>query len=132
MKKVSLTAAAREQLDAAKCGTSGRSAQTVYGGHEHALRQTVIALAGGQSLNDHASPGEATLWVLTGRVKLKTSDNEWDAMAGDLLIIPSARHSVYAPEDAVILLTVVTHQSIRTVPPGEHAVEAATPIGASR
>jgi quercetin dioxygenase-like cupin family protein len=132
MKKVSLTAAAREQLDAAKRGTSGRSAQTVYGGHEHALRQTVIALAGGQSLNEHASPGEATVWVLTGRVKLKTSDDEWDAMAGDMLIMPSARHSLHAPEDAVVLLTVVTHQNIKTVLPSDQAVDAAAPIGAGR
>ena len=29
---------------------------TVYGGHEHVLRQTLIALAAGQSLEEHANP----------------------------------------------------------------------------
>jgi hypothetical protein len=47
MEKLSLTALAREQLKLARCASSGRSSHTVYGGHEHVLRQTVIALASG-------------------------------------------------------------------------------------
>jgi len=35
-------------------------AHTVYGGHEHVLRQTVIALVGGSRLEEHENPGEAT------------------------------------------------------------------------
>jgi hypothetical protein len=35
MEKFSLTALAREQLKTAQQASSGRSAQTVYGGHEH-------------------------------------------------------------------------------------------------
>lgn len=63
MDKISLTALAREQLAAAHRAASGRSARTVYGGHQHALRQTVVALTAGSSLSDHDSPGEATLQV---------------------------------------------------------------------
>jgi hypothetical protein len=59
MEKFSLTALAREQLDRARAVPSGRSATTVYGGHEHALRQTVTALTAGQSLDEHENPGEA-------------------------------------------------------------------------
>ena len=44
MEKFSLTALARQQLELAQGTSSGRSASTVYGGHEHTLRQTVIAL----------------------------------------------------------------------------------------
>ena len=44
MEKMSLTALAREQLAGAERASSGRSAHTVYGGHEHVLRQTLIAL----------------------------------------------------------------------------------------
>ncbi|MGH3970383.1 MAG: LuxR family transcriptional regulator, partial [Mycobacterium sp.] len=40
MDKISLTALAREQLAAAHRAGSGRSAHTVYGGHQHTLRQT--------------------------------------------------------------------------------------------
>ncbi len=47
MEKSSLTALARELLEHATTTSSGRGADTVYGGHEHVLRQTVVALAAG-------------------------------------------------------------------------------------
>ena len=53
MKTTSLTDLAREQLEAARGASSGRASVTVFGGHEHDLRQTVIALAGGRSLGEH-------------------------------------------------------------------------------
>ena len=53
MNKTSLTALAREQLETARAASSGRSAHTVYGGHEHSLRQTLIALTGGSELTEH-------------------------------------------------------------------------------
>lgn len=55
MEKSSLTALARQQLDQTHAASSGRSAHTVYGGHEHVLRQTLIALAAGQTLDEHDS-----------------------------------------------------------------------------
>src|SRR3954469_11450684 len=76
--KFSLTATVLEHLEIARRDASGRSSQTVYGGHEHALRQTVIALTEGQSLREHNSPGEATIYVLTGRVRLSAGDVSWD------------------------------------------------------
>jgi quercetin dioxygenase-like cupin family protein len=109
MEKFSLTALAREQLDRARAVPSGRSATTVYGGHEHTLRQTVIALAAGQSLDEHENPGEATVHVLTGRIRLATSDTAWDGSPGDLIIVPNARHALEAIRDAVVLLTVAKH-----------------------
>lgn len=54
MEKASPTALARQQLELAKNASSGRSARTVYGGHEHVLRQTVIALATGAALDEEA------------------------------------------------------------------------------
>ncbi|MUL62446.1 LuxR family transcriptional regulator [Mycobacterium sp. CBMA293] len=107
MEKISLTALARQHLDAARNGNGGRSAHTVYGGHEHALRQTLIALADGNELAEHESPGEATLQVLQGRVRLVAEQASWDGMAGDHLAIPSTRHSLKALADSVVLLTVV-------------------------
>ena len=44
MDKISLTALARQQLAAAHRSESGRAAHTVYGGHQHTLRQTLVAL----------------------------------------------------------------------------------------
>ncbi|MCW2716933.1 cupin domain-containing protein [Pseudonocardia sp.] len=106
MKKSSLTALAREQLKIARQASSGRSAHTVFGGHEHVLRQTLIALAAGHGLDEHDSPGEATLHVLHGRVRLNAGDQEWNGSPGDLLIVPAARHTLDALEDSAVLLTV--------------------------
>lgn len=110
MKNTSLTALSREQLDLAKQASSGRSAHTVYGGHEHALRQTVIALAAGHQLGEHSNPGEATVHVLHGRVRLAAGDVAWDGAAGHLITVPDAPHTLEALEDAVVILTTVTQR----------------------
>lgn len=106
MEKFSLTALARQQLKLAQNASSGRSASTVYGGHEHSLRQTVIALATGQRLEEHENPGEATVHVLHGRVRLAAGDTSWEGSPGDLLVVPPSRHSLEALEAAAVLLTV--------------------------
>ena len=104
--KLSLEAAAREQLQRASTEDSGRSARTVYGGHEHLLRQTPIALVAGAGLGEHANPGEATVHVLQGRVRLSTDSSSWDGRRGDLIVVPDDRHRLEALEDSAILLTV--------------------------
>ena len=106
MQKESLTALVRHHLETASTSSSGRSAHTIYGGHEHVLRQTLIALRAGSRLDEHENPGEATLLVLHGRVQLHTAGASWDGRHGDLLIVPQARHSLEAIDDAVVLLTV--------------------------
>jgi quercetin dioxygenase-like cupin family protein len=106
MEKFSLDAIARTQAEKAAAASSGRSAETVYGGHEHALRQTMVALTGGSSLDEHESPGEATVQVLRGRVRLTAGTVAWEGRAGDLLVVPDSRHALEALEDSVILLTV--------------------------
>ncbi len=109
MEKSSLTALAREQLKIARQGSGGRSARTVYGGHEHVLRQTVIALAAGQQLDEHENPGEATVHVLHGRVRLRAGEVGWEGSPGDLIVVPGAPHTLEALEDSAVLLTVAKH-----------------------
>ena len=108
MDVLSLSVLAEEQIAAAHASAGGRSARTIHGGRTHALRQTVLALVAGRALGEHESPGEATLQVLTGRVRLSAGDDSWEAAMGDYLVIPAARHNLAAIDDCVVLLSVVT------------------------
>lgn len=114
MSKTSLDAVAREQIEAAHRAGSTRSARTVVGGHQHAMRQTVIALISGTELAEHQNPGEATLYVISGRVELHSAQDSWHAGAGDLLEIPPARHSLIALEDSAVLLTAVPRSHLES------------------
>ncbi len=106
MDSVSLETVAEELLADARAARAGRASRTIHGGHEHALRQTVVALAAGQGLGEHDSPGEATLQVLRGRVELHAGDETWPGSAGDLVTIPPRRHSLSALTDSAVLLSV--------------------------
>ena len=107
MEKISLTALARHHLETARAASSGRSALTIFGGHEHNLRQTLMAMTAGCTLDDHESPGEATLQVLQGRVRVTNSQSGWEGSPGDHIVVPRTRHGLHAIEDSVVLLTVV-------------------------
>ncbi|HTY29251.1 MAG TPA: cupin domain-containing protein [Mycobacterium sp.] len=107
MDSVSLSELADQQLETARSSTSGRSAHTVHGGHDHQLRQTLIALAAGRDLSEHHSPGETTLQVLRGHVRLSTGEESWEGRVGDLLVVPRERHGLHAIDDSAILLTVL-------------------------
>ena len=106
MQKHSLVALAREQLKRAHAASAGRSAETVFGGHEHVLRQTLVALTAGTALSEHENPGEATVYVLFGRVELRARTDVWVGRDGDLLIVPLSRHELHAIQDSAVLLTV--------------------------
>jgi quercetin dioxygenase-like cupin family protein len=110
MHKFSLDAISREQQQKAAAAASGRAAETVFGGHERALRQTVIAMGEGRTLSEHENPGEATVLVLQGRIRLTAGSVSWEGRQGDLLVVPQSRHAVQAITAAVVLLTVVKLQ----------------------
>jgi quercetin dioxygenase-like cupin family protein len=123
MKSISLDALADEKLARARHSRNGRAAYTVHGGHDHALKQTVVALAKGHRFREDGGLGEATLPVLRGRVRLTTVRDTWEGVSGDQLTIPSQRHSPYVPQDLVILLTVLTDQN--ATPPSAAASSGA-------
>ncbi|HEX3824063.1 MAG TPA: cupin domain-containing protein [Mycobacteriales bacterium] len=97
---------AAEQLVRAKESAARRSAVTVCGGSDRTLRQTVIALAEGTVLAEHENPGEATVYVLSGGVRLRAGDEAWEGRQGDLIVVPRQRHDLIALQDATVLLTV--------------------------
>jgi quercetin dioxygenase-like cupin family protein len=57
-------------------------------------------------LSEHENPGEATVYVLSGRVRLTADGQSWDGRTGDLVVVPDKRHALEALEDSAILLTV--------------------------
>lgn len=80
--KTSLEALVREQLELAVHASGGRTARTVYGGHEKVLRQTLIAMVADAELSEHENPGVATVLVLHGRVRMSSDELAWgDAAA---------------------------------------------------
>jgi quercetin dioxygenase-like cupin family protein len=107
MESISLTNLAEDKLAEARQTHSGRAAHTIHGGHTHELRQTVLALPAGHDLSEHESPGEATLQVLQGHVRLTTGGDDWDGKAGDYIAIPPERHALHAVQDSVVMLTVL-------------------------
>lgn len=107
MDVISITALGDELVETARKAHSGRSAHTVHGGRDHALKQVLLALGAGHKLAEHENPGEATLLVLSGRVELATATAKAVLATGDYTIIPPERHDLTALEDSAVLLTVV-------------------------
>jgi quercetin dioxygenase-like cupin family protein len=102
----SVTTEASTLLDEAKTAPSGRAARALVGGSGRALRQTLIAILSGRELANHDNPGEATVQVLFGRVELHADGHSQHGGAGELLVVPDARHGLRALDDTVVLLTV--------------------------
>jgi quercetin dioxygenase-like cupin family protein len=105
--------------------SSRRAVCRVDGGRPHLLYQSVIALARGQSFDGHDNPGEASVQVLRGRVRVIAGDDASDGSPGQLLIVPGVQHSLTALQDAVVLLTVAARPTLIE----SHRVE--TDLGAS-
>lgn len=110
MQKISIEALARQQLEAAIGSTNGRAADTVYGGHEKVLRQTVMAMTARTRLSEHQNPGDATVFVIQGCVNLRAGGESWQGKPGDLLIVPPGLHSLDAEEDSTFLFTVAKYR----------------------
>ncbi|WP_243789654.1 LuxR family transcriptional regulator [Saccharopolyspora gloriosae] len=106
METTSLTELAAERLSAAKRSRAGRATSTVHGGSEASLRQVLLAFTAGHALAEHERPGEATLQVLRGSVRVTTPTGSLEAEEGDHLVLPFERHGLTAVSDAVVLLTV--------------------------
>ena len=109
MEKIDVTVLAREHARKATESSSGRSAHTVYGGQHNDLRQTLIAMTAGTTLAEHQNPGEATVFVFDGEVRLEAGSDASTGSAGHLLVVPQEPHSLEALTDAVVMLTVAKH-----------------------
>lgn len=108
MSSINLLEIATHHLTEAQNQESGRHSQTIYGGREHDLRQTLICLTEGHGMSEHSSPGEATVQMLMGAIDITAGEDTVRLAAGDYYVIPPLRHSVEAATDAAFLLTVAT------------------------
>jgi quercetin dioxygenase-like cupin family protein len=63
-------------------------------------------MAKGVVLGEHENPGEASVYILVGRVRLSADVHSWEGRQGDLLAVPASPHSLEALEDSAVLLTV--------------------------
>ncbi|PKQ14516.1 MAG: LuxR family transcriptional regulator [Actinobacteria bacterium HGW-Actinobacteria-8] len=106
MDPVDLTALAAEHLAAARAASHGRSSTKIIGDHAKILRMNLIALKEGAVLQDHESPGEATLMVLQGQIEFRAGEKSVTLDAGNLIEIPPMRHGLTALADAVVILSV--------------------------
>ena len=102
---VDLTALAAELLDKASSAHAHRAAHTLPHPVD-GLRQTLIALREGAEMDEHESPGAASLMVIRGRVTLRAGDDSVELGTHQIAPIPDRRHSLAAPEQSVVLLTV--------------------------
>jgi quercetin dioxygenase-like cupin family protein len=105
---VQLPELATELLAALPEQPSGRLARTLTPGAHAPLKQTLLALAAGHRLQDHRAPGQATIEVLVGRVRLTVDGDELVLDAGAWTPIPDQVHGLTADEDSVALLTVAS------------------------
>jgi quercetin dioxygenase-like cupin family protein len=102
-----LPKAAARVLETARASDAGRAGHTLTPGAGAALKQILLALVAGRSLDDHESPGAATLQVLIGRVRLTAGGQEGvELRTGDHAPIPHVRHGLDALDDAVVLISV--------------------------
>ncbi len=126
MQRICIEALANHQIKLAACETGHQVASdTVVGGSERVLRQTVVGMIKGAELGEHNSPGEATVYVLRGRVRVTSQGASWIVRAGDLVKVPEARSSLQALEDSALLLTVV---KLAEETPGEEFLSHAAPV----
>lgn len=106
LEPIDLGASAKALLQQARDSSAGRATQPLISGSGNRLTQSLVALRGGESLDEHENPGMATLQVVRGRARLLAGEQKVELAAGGWAPVPPRRHAVESVEDAVILLTV--------------------------
>lgn len=100
-----LNALGEELITQAADSSHGRASRAVV--HGDRQRAVLMAFTAGSELGEHEAPPAATLQVIRGSAVLSAGDDSWTLEAGELMVIPQARHSLQVPDgEAVVLLTV--------------------------
>jgi quercetin dioxygenase-like cupin family protein len=105
MEIVALGILGEKLLAEAQSSPSGRYSVTIHGGHVNSLRQTLVGVAAGHVLDEHANTGEVTLQLIRGRARVVAGSDAVELAAGDYVVIPLRWDSFEALEDTLVLLT---------------------------
>ncbi len=77
------------------------------------IGMTVFALDKGQEIREHASPGDAMVNLLSGKVEIKIGEEKFLIEKGETIIMPAnVPHALYAIEAFQMLLVVVKPESV--------------------
>lgn len=104
MEKQALGQVADQQLEAAG-SKGGLSTALLVQGENSTVFQVLLALTRGGVLDDHDNPGDATLQVVRGRMRLSVGDEALDLDEGDYVVIPHVVHRVEGLTDSVGIVT---------------------------
>ena len=105
MEKHELTQIAADQLEAAKASPDGLSSQLLVGDDEGSIQQTVVALTEGNIVGARESTEHTTIQVLSGEVRVRSTEGSESATEGELVEIPTDPHVISAKQDSTVLLT---------------------------
>lgn len=93
-------------LDTKLLEEHGRTARTLV--KEGELRLTLMGIAAGGHMPEHAAQGPVSVHVLKGDVVFSSSGEEHPLGAGDVLVFgPGIRHAAKSKSGCTLLLTVV-------------------------
>jgi quercetin dioxygenase-like cupin family protein len=97
-----------EQLLASPQWQKGARTSVTLLKHPH-LRLVLVALHAGKDIHEHHAPGQVTVQVIRGSIRLAVAGREYAMAAGDLLAIAdSTPHDVHAIDDSTFLITIAS------------------------
>ena len=85
----------------------GRSRRTESLARESGVSLLMMAMEGGDSLNEHSAKGVVTIHLLRGHVTVASGETAVDLRPGQLVLMqPQVSHDLRAEEQSVVLLTI--------------------------
>ena len=96
-----------EQADVLLGELPGHGRRTQSIARESGVSLIMMAMEGGDSVQEHAARGATTVQVLRGHTILSSGGRSVDLRPGELVFFqPGVRHDIRAEEQSVVLLTV--------------------------
>ncbi len=86
---------------------AGGTRQSQNLAREAGVSLVLLAIEGGDTIREHATPGATTVQVARGHVTLTTEGQTIDLRPGQTILFqPAIRHDLHAEEQSAVLLTI--------------------------